>query len=148
MIVGSSTTSSQLEAGSIMVRAIKSIDEPSLPLRVYGPMRSTHRASQGMLSTILDGRCPYFSDRFLFIWQVLHDFVLDLDGDTHSFPVYRSFHCLVETGMLGVLKIMVIPYRRAQLQLLWYYELSFMAYATFWFQQVEVLVLCLEQHCS
>jgi hypothetical protein len=71
-----------------------------------------------------------------------------LDGDTHSFPVYRSFHCLVETGMLGVLKIMVIPYRRAQLQLRSYYELSFMAYATFWFQQVEVLVLCLEQHCS
>ena len=57
----------------------------------------------------IDGKCPYFSDRFLFIWQVLHDFVLDLDGDTHSFPVYRSFHCLFETGMLGVLKIMVIP---------------------------------------
>jgi len=43
VIVGNSTTSSQLEVGSIMVRAIKSIDEPSLPLRVYGPMRSTHR---------------------------------------------------------------------------------------------------------
>jgi len=27
--------------------------------------------------TILDGRCPYFSDRFLFIWQVLHDFIMD-----------------------------------------------------------------------
>ncbi len=62
MIVGCSTTSSQLEAGSIMVRVIKSIDDPSVPLRVYGPMRSTHRASEGMLSTILDGRCPYFSD--------------------------------------------------------------------------------------
>jgi hypothetical protein len=61
-----------------MVRAIKSIDEPSLPLRVYGygPMRSTHRASQGMHITILDGRCPYFSDHFLFIWQVLHDFAM------------------------------------------------------------------------
>ncbi len=89
MIVGSSRTSSQLEAGSIMVRAKKSIDEPSLPLRVYGPMRSTHRASQGTLSTILDGRCPYFSDRFLFIWQVLHDFDRS-DGGTHSFPVYRG----------------------------------------------------------
>ena len=49
VIRGNSTTSNQLEAGSIMVRAIKSIDEePSLPLRVYGPKRSTHRASQGM----------------------------------------------------------------------------------------------------
>ena len=59
------------------MRAIKSIDEPSLPLRVYGPMRLTYRASQGMHITILDGGCPYFSDRFLFIWQVLHDFIMD-----------------------------------------------------------------------
>ncbi len=70
VIVGNSTTSSQLEAGSIMVRDIKSIDEPFLPLRVYGPIRSTHRASQGMHITILDGRCPYFSDCFLFTWQI------------------------------------------------------------------------------
>jgi len=77
VIVGNSATLSQLEAGSIMVRAIKSIYEPSLPLRVYGPIRLTHRASQGMHITILDGRCPYFSDRFLFIWQVLHDFIMD-----------------------------------------------------------------------
>ncbi len=27
--------------------------------------------------TILDGKCQYFSDRFLFTWQVLHDFVMD-----------------------------------------------------------------------
>ena len=77
MINGGSTTSNQLEAGSIMVRAMKSIDKLSLPLRVYGPMRSTHRASQGVLITILDGRCPYFSVCFLFIWQDLHDFVMD-----------------------------------------------------------------------
>ncbi len=77
MIVGNSTTLSQLEAGSIMVRAMKFIDEPSLPLRVYGPMRSTHRASQGVLITSLGGRCPYLRDRFIFIWQVLHDFVMD-----------------------------------------------------------------------
>ncbi len=42
---GSSTISNQLVAGSIIVRHIKSILEPSLPLRVYGPMRSTHNAS-------------------------------------------------------------------------------------------------------
>jgi len=60
-----------------MVRAMKSIDDPSLPLSVYGPTRSTHKASHGVLITILDGKCPYFCVRFLFTWQVLHDFVMD-----------------------------------------------------------------------
>ncbi len=60
-----------------MVRAMKSIDKPSLPLSVYGPTRATHKASHGVLITILDGRCPYFCVRFLFTWQVLHDFVMD-----------------------------------------------------------------------
>ncbi len=36
---GNSTISNQLEAGSIIVRHIKSICDPSLPLRVYGPTR-------------------------------------------------------------------------------------------------------------
>jgi len=56
-----------------MVRAMKSIDKPSLPLRT----RSTQRATHGVLITILGGRCPYFCIRYLFTWQVLHDFVLD-----------------------------------------------------------------------
>ena len=77
VIVGNSTTLNQLEAGSIMVRAMKSIEDPSLPLSVYGPIRSTQRASHGVLITILDGRCPYFCVRFLFTWQDLHDFVMD-----------------------------------------------------------------------
>ncbi len=77
MIVGNSTTLNQLEAGLIMVRAMKSIDKPSLPLSVYRPTSSTHKASHGVLITILDGRCPYFWVRFLFTWQVLHDFVMD-----------------------------------------------------------------------
>jgi len=47
-----------------MVRAMKSIEEPSSPLNVYGPTRSTQRASHGVLITILDGRCPYFCVRF------------------------------------------------------------------------------------
>ncbi len=42
---GSSTISNQLEVGSIMVRAIKSICKPSWPLIVYGPIRSTHKPS-------------------------------------------------------------------------------------------------------
>ncbi len=49
---GSSTISNQLEAGSIMVRAIKSICEPSLPLIVYGPIRSTHKQQKGPLPLI------------------------------------------------------------------------------------------------
>jgi len=55
---------------------MKSIDESSLPLSVYGLTRSTQRASHGVLITILDGRCPYFCVLF-FTWQVLHDFFLD-----------------------------------------------------------------------
>ncbi len=68
---GNSTIWNQLEAGLIMVSAMKSITEPSLPLRVYGPTRSTHSASQ-----IFDGRWPYFSVRFLLTWHDLHDFVM------------------------------------------------------------------------
>jgi hypothetical protein len=60
MIVGNSTTLNKLEAGLIMARAMKSIDKPSLPLSVYGPMRLTHKAYHGVLITILDGRHPYF----------------------------------------------------------------------------------------
>ncbi len=46
---GNSAILNQLEAGSIMVRAIKSICKLSLPLRVYGPMRSTHKHYQGIV---------------------------------------------------------------------------------------------------
>jgi hypothetical protein len=147
VIVGNSTTSSQLEAGSIMVRAIKSIDEPSVPLRVCGPIRSTHRASQGMHITILDGKCPYLSDRFLFTWQVLHDFVMDRMVIRRPFQYIAALLSLRD-GYARVLKIMVVPYRRTPLQRLRYYEPTFMAYANFRFQQIEVLVLCLELHCS
>ncbi len=60
-----------------MVRAMKSIDELSLPSSVYGPTRLTHKASHEVLISILDGRCPHFCVRFLFTLQVLHDFVMD-----------------------------------------------------------------------
>ncbi len=49
---GDSAFSNQLEAGLIMVRAIKSICKLSLPLRVYGPMRSTHKHSQGIIDSL------------------------------------------------------------------------------------------------
>ncbi len=57
---GNSAILNQLEAGSIMVRAIKSICKLSLPLRMYGPMRSTHKHPQGFVMTVFGGRCPYF----------------------------------------------------------------------------------------
>jgi hypothetical protein len=60
-----------------MVRAIKSICELSLPLRVYGPMRSTHEHSQGFAMSVFGGRCPYLLDHLLFILQDLQDFVSD-----------------------------------------------------------------------
>ncbi len=60
-----------------MVRAIKSICKFSLPLRVYGPMRSTHKHFQGFVMTVFGGRCPYLRDHLLIIWQDLQDFVSD-----------------------------------------------------------------------
>ncbi len=77
LTTGSSAISNQLEEGSIMVRAIKSICKLSLHVRVYGPMRSTHKHSQGFVMTVFGGRCPYFCDRLLLIWQDLQDFVHD-----------------------------------------------------------------------
>jgi hypothetical protein len=68
---GSSAISNQLKVGLIMVRAIKSICNLSLPLRVYGPMRLTHKHSQGFVMTVFGPRCPYFCDRLLLIWQNL-----------------------------------------------------------------------------
>ncbi len=132
VIVGNSTTSNQLEAGSIMVRAMKSIDKPSLPFSLYGPTRSTQRASHGVLITILGGRCPDFCARFFHLaslaWLRFGSY-----GVSHSFPVYHSFHCLFETSMPRVLKIVVIPHNCPTLQGPRYYEPSFVAYATFVF---------------
>jgi hypothetical protein len=66
---GSSTSSNQDDAGSIIVRHIKSISVPSFPLRVYGPMWSTHNTSQGFVMTSLVGTCPYLLECLLLIWQ-------------------------------------------------------------------------------
>jgi hypothetical protein len=72
---GSSAISNQLVVGSIMVRAIKLTCELSLPLRVYGPMRSTHKHSHGLVMMVFGGRCPYLKFHLLFTWQDLQDFV-------------------------------------------------------------------------
>jgi hypothetical protein len=73
---GNSTISNQLDAGFIMVRAMKSLTEPSFPLRVYGPTRSSHNVLHGVIITVLGGRCSYLSFRFLLPWHTLHDFVI------------------------------------------------------------------------
>ena len=74
---GNSTILKQLDVGSIMVRAKKSMTESSLLLRVYGPTRLTHNVLHGGVITDLGGRWPYLSFRFLLTWHVLHDFVID-----------------------------------------------------------------------
>ncbi len=75
--MGNSAILNQLDEGLIMVRAIKSICKLSLPLRVYGPIRSTHKHSHGFVMTVLGGRCPYLRDRLLLTWHDLRDFVSD-----------------------------------------------------------------------
>jgi hypothetical protein len=73
---GSSTISNQLDVGLIIVRAMKSMIVPSLPLRVYGPVRTTHNALHGIVVMSLGGRCPSLSLHFLLTWHDLHDFLL------------------------------------------------------------------------
>ena len=46
--IRNSTISKQLVAGLMIVMHIKSICDLFLPLRLYGPMRSTHNDSHGM----------------------------------------------------------------------------------------------------
>ena len=86
-----------------MARAMKSIEDLSLPLSVYRPARSTIKASQGVLITILDGRCPYFRVHFLFTWQDLHDFVMDQMVFLIPFQYIAEFIFLLETCMPRVL---------------------------------------------
>ncbi len=74
---GSSTISKQLEVEWIMVRVIMSICKLSLPLRVSGLMRLTHKHSYGVLMLVLGGRCLYLSFCLLLDWQVLQDLIID-----------------------------------------------------------------------
>ncbi len=112
---GNSAILNQLEAGLIMVRAIKSICKLSLPLSVYGPMRSTHKHSHGFVMTVFGGRCPYFHDRLLLIWQDLHDFVSDRMVVRIPFQYMAAF-ILLKTCMSRVLQIVMIPLNCTQLE--------------------------------
>ncbi len=59
VVTSSSPISNQLEAGFFIVRHIKSISVPPLPVRVYGPIKSTNNACQGFVMKSLVGSFPY-----------------------------------------------------------------------------------------
>ncbi len=67
-----STISNQLVAWSKIVMNIKSMCVLSLLLRVYGPMHSTHYASQGEVIASFADSFPYLSSPHLFTWQLWH----------------------------------------------------------------------------
>ncbi len=84
-----STISNQLVAGSIIVRHIKSILEPSLPLRVYEPMRSTHNASQGVVMTSFVEHARTYAVSLINLARFAR-FDLWLDGTLHTFPIHHG----------------------------------------------------------
>jgi hypothetical protein len=59
---GNSAFSKQLEPGSIIVRHIKPICDLTLPLRVYGPTKSTHTALHEVFKTDLEVDFDILSD--------------------------------------------------------------------------------------
>ncbi len=63
---------------------------------------------------------PIFLCTFFIYLARLAWLCFGLDGVSHTFPVYCSFHCLFETGMPRALKIVVIPHNCTTLQGLWY----------------------------
>ncbi len=75
--VSNSTISNQLVAGLIIMMHIKSITVLSLPLRVYGSMRSTHNASQGVVMASFAASFPYLWFLHLFTWQLWHFLTCD-----------------------------------------------------------------------
>ena len=59
------------------IRHMKSISVPSLPRSMYGLIKSTHTASQGVIVTIIVGSFPYFCERLLFTWHDLQFLTYD-----------------------------------------------------------------------
>ena len=70
---GSSTIPNQ----SILVRHMKSILDPSLPVSVYGPLRLTHNAFHGIIMTSLGVTWLYFWQCLLYFWQDLQSLTYD-----------------------------------------------------------------------
>ena len=104
-IVGNSTSSKCWKRSrSIMVRAMKFIDEPvciGRQGRHKEPPWSAHHF-------FLDGKVPIFCVHYSLGKSCMTSFWIG--WIFHSFPVYRRFHCLFETGVPKVLKIVVIPH--------------------------------------
>ncbi len=96
---GGSTISNQLVAGSTIVRHIKSILEPSLPLRVYRPMRSTHNTSQGVVMTSFCGTClhfccvSYWPGKICKIWHMIGWYVTYLSNTSWNLLVSSRREC-------------------------------------------------------
>ena len=89
VVSGSSTISNQLEAGSIIVRHIKSISVPSLPLRVYSPIRSTHKASHGFeMTNLLCREFPLLMLVSFVDLTCMTVFDMPSDGVSHTFPIH------------------------------------------------------------
>jgi hypothetical protein len=113
--MGSSAISTQLEAGLIMVRVIKLICKLSLPLRVYGPMRLTHKHFHGLAMMVLGGRCSYLRFHLLLIWQDLQDFVSDQMVAWIPFQYIAAF-IVSSNGVTRVLQVVVVPFYRMHLE--------------------------------
>jgi len=96
---GNSTISNQLLAGSIMVRHIKSISDPSLPLRVNGQIKSKHRNSQGVSTTSFGGSFPYF--HFFSFIDLTRFAGFDVISDIFSyiFPIHCRPQRFFQEGM-------------------------------------------------
>ena len=63
---GSSVISNQPVAGSMNVIAINVRSLPVLSVTVYGPIKSTHTVSHGVVVVFLGGNFPYFLFFFLY----------------------------------------------------------------------------------
>jgi hypothetical protein len=79
--IGNSAILNQLVAGSIIVMHIKSITVLSLPLRVYGPMRSMHNSSQGVVMARFSGYSP---DNYNIFWHVIGLSFVDLSNTSRD----------------------------------------------------------------
>ena len=108
VVTSSSTTSNQLEAGSIIVRHIKSISVPSLTLRAYGPIRYTHKTSQGFVTTSLAGSIPYLCLFHLLL--NMHDSFWHVIGWNISYlSNYLLRVTLFKTCVSRMLQVVVVP---------------------------------------
>ena len=109
--IGNSIILIQLVAGSIIVMHIKSNTFFSLPLQMYGHMRSTHNVSQGVVMASFAGSFPYLWFLRLFTWQLWHFLTCDWTVflRPYQYTIHRETKSFLETCVPGMLKVVVIP---------------------------------------